>query len=268
MIVRSIVLCVLAALVALPPAVARDGDAVRSGFLISRGKKAAPVRHKRTKGKVQKAPPAADGSLGLGYTLVRRAPSGLPVRVGPGEELADGDQIRIVVEANEDGYLYVFNTDDRGGAPVMIFPDARLDAGANRVRAHVPYELPSSRSRDEGLRWLHLADGPVTDRLHVVVTREPLAGVPSGDELVRLCASDAAECVWQPPAELWASIEALPAPARRSVLAIAGRQTGAERSAIDRSVRLRPTAPAPSVVVQNQSPELPQLSAVVAIPHR
>jgi hypothetical protein len=237
-------------------------DDVRSGFLISRRKKATPKRAR------PKAP--VDGALGLGYTVFRRSPSGLPVRVGPAEELADGDEVRIVVEANEDGYLYVFNTDDRGASPVMIFPDARLDAGANRVRAHVPYELPSSRSHDAGLRWLHLADGPVTDRLHVIVTREPLAGVPSGEALVRLCESNAAECLWQPPSELWASLEAIPAPARRSAAgAMAGRrQSDVERSAIDRSVRLRPTAPAPSVVVQNHSPDAPRIAAVVAIPHR
>ena len=46
-------------------------DDVRSGFLISRGKKATPKRVR------PKRPPVA-GALGIGYTVFRRAPSGLP----------------------------------------------------------------------------------------------------------------------------------------------------------------------------------------------
>lgn len=266
MIVRCIVL-VMAALVALPPVAAQGGDDdVRSGFLVSRKKKAKPAR--RAQAKVKQTPEA--DALSLGYTVFRRAASGAPVRVDPAGELRDGDMIRVVVEPNEDGYLYVFNTDDRGGAPVMIFPDVRLAGGENRVRAHVPYEFPSSRDADESLRWLHLAGGPVTDRLHVIVTREPLDEVPTGEALERLCDDDAAGCLWEPPAEVWSSLAALPEPARRSRGAfLAGRpQSDVERAAIDRSVRLLSSAPAPSVVVANASSTMPRLAAVVEIVHR
>ena len=257
---------VLAALVAVPPSPAQD-DAVRSGFLISRRKKAAPARRAKA---ARPAPPALEGALGLGYTVFRRAPSGAPVRVDASEELRDGDLVRVVVEASEDGYLYVFNTDDRGADPVMIFPDARLNGGGNRVRAHVPYEFPSSRGRDESLRWLQLADGPVTDRLHVIVTRDPLPEVPAGEALARLCEPEAAECLWRPPGEVWSALAAIPAPSRRSRGGfLAGRpQSAVERTAIDRSVRLQASAPAPSVVVMNDSPAAPRLATVVAIAHK
>jgi hypothetical protein len=59
------------------------------------------------------------------------------MQIDPSQPLRDGDLIRLVFETNSDGYLYVFNLDDRDNQPVMIFPDPRLRAGANRVRAHV-----------------------------------------------------------------------------------------------------------------------------------
>ncbi|MGI8565583.1 MAG: hypothetical protein ACR2LZ_03775, partial [Pyrinomonadaceae bacterium] len=67
---------------------------------------------------------AAD-SIGLGYTLYMRADNGDAVRVDPEKEFGAGDQIRVSLEANTDGYLYIFHTEDDRN-PQMLFPDARL----------------------------------------------------------------------------------------------------------------------------------------------
>ncbi|MEJ7709797.1 MAG: DUF4384 domain-containing protein [Pyrinomonadaceae bacterium] len=81
-----------------------------------------------------------------------RDPAGDAVRVDPTSEFREGDRIRLVLEPNTDGFLYVFHTEN-DAQPQMLFPDPRLDGGTNRVRAHVPCEVPSSREANEQLRW-------------------------------------------------------------------------------------------------------------------
>src|ERR1700730_9515148 len=49
--------------------------------------------------------------IGLGYTLFMRAPNGRSVRVEPEHEFHSGDRVRISLEPNVDGFLYVFHTE-------------------------------------------------------------------------------------------------------------------------------------------------------------
>jgi hypothetical protein len=201
----------------------------------------------------------------LGYTLYTRTGNGDVVRIDPARALRDGDPVRLLLETNEDSYLYIFNTDDRGAKPVMIFPDHRLNGGANFVRAHVPQEIPSSKETDPSLRWLHLDGGPLTDQLFVVVSREPIAGIPTGSDLD--CPS--ADCLWTPDAKTWLSINEASGVRLLTSMATAfgSRQTPAEIQAVTRSVRLRPTAPAPSVVRANQEASSGSLVTRIDIRH-
>src|SRR5437016_139716 len=75
------------------------------------------------------------------------------VRVDPNHDFHKGDRVRVLLETNSDGHLYIFNTTDNG-APVMIYPDPQLDEAGNFLQAHVPFEIPSSVSAQERLRWL------------------------------------------------------------------------------------------------------------------
>lgn len=266
-----IVLCVFT----ISAGAAPPGDDLRSGFLISR-KKAAAARPQpkraRTASRAKAVAPAQTataGALALGYSLYVRDRSGAPVRVDPSRALRDGDRVRLVLEPSEDGYLYVFNTDDRGAPPAMIFPDPRIASGANRVLAHVPYELPSPAAADSSLRWFHLEDGPATDFLYVVVSREPLTGVPTGAELAAWC-EGRGDCLWSPGEASWAGVVAgLAAGAQLESVAQAfgAKQSAAEASAVLRSVRLRPEAPAPTVVRANVSSSAPMLVTRVEIRH-
>jgi len=91
-------------------------------------------------------------AIGLGYTMFMREPSGRGIRVEPTREFHNGDRIRLALEPNVDGYIYIFDSED-GGPPKMIYPDARLDGGDNWIEAHVPVEIPSSEETEERLRW-------------------------------------------------------------------------------------------------------------------
>src|ERR1700681_921640 len=64
-------------------------------------------------------------AIGLGYTLYMRDANGRSVRVEPGREFHNGDRVRISLEPNVDGFLYVFHTEDNGPAE-MTYPDALL----------------------------------------------------------------------------------------------------------------------------------------------
>src|ERR1700738_3314180 len=135
------------------------------------------------------------GAIGLGYTLFMRDLNGRGVRVDPGRGFHTRHSVRFSLEPNVDGYLYVFHTEG-GGAPEMIYPDPRLDGGENWIEAHVPVEVPSSGETDERLRWFTFYGDAGIERLYVVVSREPLPVVPTGNDLVNFCSAKKDKCPW------------------------------------------------------------------------
>lgn len=207
-------------------------------------------------------------AIGLGYTLFMRGPNGRSVRVEPGREFHSGDRVRIALEPNVDGYLYVFHTEG-DGTPEMIYPDSRLDDGNNSVEAHVPTEIPSSEEADERLRWFTFDANPANEHLYIVVTREPLEAVPTGSDLVTLCAVKD-KCPWHPSAEVWAQVQDATKAQVRVVTskAFGQPQTDKEKSATTRGLGLDQTAPQPAVIRMNASTNSALLVAVLDLVHK
>jgi hypothetical protein len=204
--------------------------------------------------------------IGLGYTLFKKDADGKPVRVNPQRVFGEGDGVRFMIESNTDGYLYIFHTEN-DGPPKMIFPDARLKEGDNRIKAHAPFETPS---RDEpGGWWFFFDKQAATERFYIVVTRRPLVEVKSGGTLVEYCEENPKNCPWRPPTNLWNGLLAKAGVARMSQSNEFGAaQTEIEREAVTRGVELRPGAPAPSVVKMNVSPKAGMLVARIALVHK
>jgi hypothetical protein len=208
--------------------------------------------------------------IGMGYTLFLRDESGAAVRVNPRREFKSGEAIRLLVESNMDGYLYIFDAEN-DATPQLIFPSAKLDRGDNRIGAHVPYEIPSAKETDETLRWFVFNDNPAIERVYVVVSRQPLAGVPAGESLVRLCAESDQACAWKPTAEQWAALKGANA---RDEIAVSqvrdeGRtQTSAEREAATRGLGLTASAPLPSVIYMVASSNANVLVTTVDLIHK
>src|ERR1051325_9981913 len=180
---RLAIVGTLASAIATPAfaATPRQGgtdEAARGAFMGSRPPAAEAKGPPR-----QHHPARPQGPIGLGYTLYRADSSGNPVRVDPAEHFHQGDRVRLVFEPSSDGYLYVFNSTN-GGEARLVYPDARLQGGDNRVRAHVLYQLPSTAEADERLRWFVFYGTAGTERLYIVVTRTPLKGIPTGEQLV------------------------------------------------------------------------------------
>ena len=208
-------------------------------------------------------------AIGLGYTLFMRDADGRGVRVEPTRVFQNGERIRLALEPNVDGYIYIFDSED-GAPPRMIYPDARLDGGENWIEAHVPLEIPSSEEGDERLRWFEFYGKPGGDRLLIVVTREPLKLVPTGAELVAFCGLNKDKCPWQPPADVWQLIEkATKAQVKVATSRNFGQvQTETEKVSTTRGLGLDKRAPQPSVIRINASTSEPLLVTVLDLVHK
>ncbi len=193
--------------------------------------------------------------IGIGYSLYMRDTNGDAVRVDPSRIFRAGDRIRISLETNTDGFLYVFHTENNG-EPQMIYPDAKLDEGENFVEAHVPYEIPWSGEQSESLRWFVFDQNPANERLYIVVTRDPLPGVPTGQQLVNYCAENQGQCPWRPASNLWSQVR-VNAEGKvvvdRKAATYGQKQSASERDATTRGLGLAPAAPEPSIVRMNAS---------------
>jgi len=208
-------------------------------------------------------------AIGLGYTIFMRDASGRSIRVEPSREFRTGDRIRLALEPSVDGFLYIFDSED-GGSPKMIYPDPRLDGGDNWIEAHVPIEVPSSEESEERLRWFEFYGQPGGDRIFVVVTRQPLPIVPTGDDLVALCSSSKDKCPWQPPADVWAKIDnATKAEVKVATTKNFGEaQTEHERVAMTRGLGLDQSVPPPSVIRMSASSRESILVTVLDLIHK
>ena len=271
---------------------AQQDEDVRGAFLDSRPKTTNPnapprnnrrrpsnananassgVKVKTNSGPGTKTPGAKTtyAAIGLGYTMFMREASGRSIRVDPSREFRTGDRIRLALEPSVDGYLYIFDSED-GGVPKMIYPDVRLNGGDNSVEAHVPVEIPSSEEPDERLRWFEFYGQPGSDRVYVVLTREPLPLVPTGDALVAFCGAKENKCPWEPPAAAWAQInDARTAQVKVATTDNFGQaQTERERIATTRGLGLDQSVPAPSVIRMNASTSAPILVTVLDLIHK
>lgn len=193
--------------------------------------------------------------IGLGYSLYMRDSNGDAVRVDPSRTFHAGDRIRISLETNTDGYLYVFHTENNG-EPEMLYPDAKLDEGDNFVDAHVPYEIPWSGEVAENLRWFVFDQNPANERLYIVLTREPLPGVPTGQQLVSYCNNSQNRCPWRPGASFWSQVKVNSSGkvvVNKKAATYGLKQTAIERDATTRGLGLGTSDPEPSVVRMNAS---------------
>jgi hypothetical protein len=205
-------------------------------------------------------------SLALGYTIYMKDASGALLPAQASRSYKTGDRIAIVLETNMDGYLYVFDAEN-GKNPVMLYPSMQLNGGSNDVRAHVRETYPS----DMDLAF-EFVDPPATEHLYVVVSREPLAGVPSGDALEKFCAKMRDDCQWRPTAAQWARISAA-ALDRRIIEARSTQIAQAETQPVmpamlQRGIKLKKEEPAPSVIRVSDSPAARMLVTKIELAHK
>ena len=282
------IVCVCALVIGVAAPIVQDDEDVRGAFLTSRPKEkstssdaAAKPTRKRPKSSsgsntpnkpTDKTPvkPQNSGNkpaqpsdpttpvnarrIGLGVTLFMRDSNGLAVRVDPEHVFHKGDRVRILLETNSDGYLYIFNTTDAGPA-TLIYPDVSLDEAGNYLQAHVPFEIPSSLSAEERLRWFAFDEVAGTERLFFVFTREPLGGIPLEEELIAYCREAKERCPIKPNGEVWAVVQKqMQEPLKTDkTKQYGGVQTSGEQEATARGFGLAKDDPPPSLVMMASS---------------
>ena len=254
---------ILACSAALSPAQSHSDDRIARDFIATRG---SSVVRLQSSPKLKTYPA---NNIGLGYTVFKKNAAGKPARVNPSHRFRSGDEIRLMIESNITGYLYIFTTEN-DGPPEMIFPDSRLQDGGNRIQAHVPYEAPSSKEEDLDFRWFHFNKNAGIERLYLIVTREPMSGVLTGEKLVDFCREYPNDCPWKPSNSFWkqllgnANTETRESENRASGQA----QTSVERQAVARGLGLPQGAPKPSKVKINTSPQSRMLMVRVDFVHK
>ncbi|MBI3666918.1 MAG: DUF4384 domain-containing protein [Acidobacteria bacterium] len=104
-------------------------------------------------------------TLGLKYRVWKLV-DGQPVKTDPEESFQLGDRVRLGVEVNDTGYLYVVHQQPEGQWR-RLFPDPVIEHGAHFVRGGLVYPLPPER-------WIELQPSSGGERFFVLLAREPV----------------------------------------------------------------------------------------------
>lgn len=103
--------------------------------------------------------------LGLRYSILSRTEDGRTVEVDAGTAFRAGDRIRLSVEVNDRGYLYIIH---RGSSGVWkpLFPSPEIGGGNNLVERGHKYEIPAGYV-------FTFDEQPGVEKLFIVLSRQP-----------------------------------------------------------------------------------------------
>jgi hypothetical protein len=107
--------------------------------------------------------------VGLKYRILLRTPDCDIREVDSSHTFHSGDKVRLQIEANVDGYLYVLQKGSTG-KDRMLFPDPRINGGDNKIARGILYSVP-------GNQWFTFDNNPGTENLTVAVSRTPMKSV-------------------------------------------------------------------------------------------
>jgi len=113
--------------------------------------------------------------LGLRYAVLKRDEGGQYSEVDPDTSFRSGDRIRLKVDANTSGYLYVVMRGS-SGTWKLLFPSTEVAGGSNLVHKGESRQIPS------GERGQFVFDEQAgNEKLFIVLTRQP---EPDLDKLI------------------------------------------------------------------------------------
>jgi hypothetical protein len=124
---------------------------------------------KKGSGSIQRVP-TAYVAPGLRYKIVQQAQSGMEIAADPDRMFRSGDRVRFDFESNVDGYLYVVQEGSSGRWSVL-FPDARINGGINRIQRRQRYSVPIGK-------WFVFNNVPGTERIMVFLSKSPIRDLP------------------------------------------------------------------------------------------
>ena len=110
--------------------------------------------------------------MGIRYRITQLLEDCEQVPVDANSTFHAGDQIRLSLESNTDGYLYILNQ-GTSGSWNYIFPHLTINSGDNFIRKGVEYTIPP-RS------WLRFDENPGDDVLIILLSKIRLDPFESG----------------------------------------------------------------------------------------
>ncbi|HYK19147.1 MAG TPA: hypothetical protein VEV42_00315 [Pyrinomonadaceae bacterium] len=121
----------------------------------------------------------------------------VPERISANTRLAQGDRLRISIEAVRSGYLYVIDreqyADGSLGEPYLIFPTTRTAGGDNKVAAGRLLEVPAQDDSPPYFTMRKSRPDHVAEVVSVLVTPQPLEDVKITDKALKLTSAQVAE---------------------------------------------------------------------------
>ena len=145
-----------------------------------------PVRVQRIKKGVEEAP-----LLTLKYRVLERGQEGTGDSVDPAGQFDVGDQLKLAVTTNQDGFLYIVHSSvDLDGRivdrPRMLFPDPRIKDGRNEVTKDREYVVPADcREFDDPEDcWWEVTPPAGRELFTVIFSRDQITTLPKPGELV------------------------------------------------------------------------------------
>lgn len=116
----------------------------------------------------------------------------LPERVSSSGRLAEGDRIRVSIEAARTGYLYVVDqeqyADGSKGEPYLIFPTTRTVGGDNSVKAGRVIEIPAQDDAPPYFTLKRTRADHVGENVIVLVTPTRIEGITITNKAQRISA--------------------------------------------------------------------------------
>jgi len=104
-------------------------------------------------------------TLGVKYRIWKLQ-GGQAIEADPAGPFQPGDQIRLGVETNDTGYLYIVHRQP-SGLWRRVFPDPEIERGNHFIRSGLTYPIP----HEEGIELRQLSPG---ERFFLVLSREPV----------------------------------------------------------------------------------------------
>ena len=231
---KRIIFINIAVLLAFSPVFGQGEIRARGDFLKSReqtksvGKPIPKLRKQPTANRYQ--PP-----VGLGYTVFLKDEAEGWMRVSTKRAFISGQQIKVLLETNIDGYLYIFHQEN--DQPItLFFPNLKIQNGNNQIKANRPLLVP------EGNAW-RFDHKPAIETLTFIVSRVPMKGIPIGGALNQVAG-------FRPPQDVLQQIMTAANPLEDSVADEGKTMTKSEQR---RGIELVPTDPAPTSIFMSQT---------------
>lgn len=127
--------------------------------------------------------------LTVQYRVLIKKPDGTTGEASAATQFHPGDQLRLGVTANQDGFLYVIYQKENTDGLVM-FPDSRVNNGENYVGKNREFILPPVNCPlpNPNDCWYKVTNDPTREFFIVVFSRDQIVDLPNtagGGEAVR-----------------------------------------------------------------------------------